>query len=73
MIIIPDQVLINKKKTCPVDFAVPAGRRVTVKESEKINKYLDLARELKKYCEKMWMTVIPIVGPQRIRKRTGTV
>ena len=39
----------NKKRTCRiVDFAVPADHRVKLKESEKIDKYLDLARELKK-------------------------
>ena len=31
-----------------VDFAIPADYRVKIKESEKIHKYLDLARELKK-------------------------
>ena len=41
-----------------MDFAVPADHRVTLKEGEKMDKYLDLARELKK----LWnITVIPIV------------
>ena len=31
-----------------VDFAVPADRRIKLKESEKKDKYLDLSRELKK-------------------------
>ena len=31
-----------------VDFAVPADHRVKLKESEKKDKYQDLARELKK-------------------------
>ena len=31
-----------------VDFAVPADYRLKLKESEKKDKYLDLARELKK-------------------------
>ena len=31
-----------------MDFAVPADYRTKLKESEKKNKYLDLARELKK-------------------------
>ena len=51
----PDIIIINKwkkekrKKTCKiVDFAVPADRRVKLKESEKKDKYFDLARELKK-------------------------
>ena len=31
-----------------VDFAVPADHRIKLKESEKKDKYLDFARELKK-------------------------
>ena len=46
----PDLIIINKtKRTCRiVDFAVSADHRVNLKESEKKDKYLDLARELKK-------------------------
>ena len=49
----PEQVIVNKKKrTCQiVDFAIPADHKVKLKESEKIDKYLDLARELKKTME----------------------
>ena len=51
----------KKKWTCKiVDFAVPADNRIKLKESEKKDKYLDLARELKK----LWntkVTIIPIV------------
>ena len=51
----------QKKRTCRiVDFAVPADRRVKLKESEKKDKYLDLDRELKKLCN-MKITIIPIV------------
>ena len=54
----PDLIIINKKKkkrkkkrTCKiVDFAVPADHRIKQKECEKKDKYLDLARELKKNC-----------------------
>ena len=51
----PDLIIINKKKRiCKiVDFAVP-------RESEKKDKYLDLARELKK-LENMKVTIVPIV------------
>ena len=44
---------INKtKKICKVvDFAVPAHHRIKLKECEKRDKYLDLARELKKKME----------------------
>ena len=46
----PDLIIVNKKKrTCKiVDFAVPADHRVKLKESEKKDKYLDLAREFLK-------------------------
>ena len=49
----PDLIIINKRKRiCKiVDFAVPADHRISLKESEKKNKYLDLARELKKTVE----------------------
>ena len=44
-----------------MDFAVPAHHRVKLKESEKRDKYLDLARELKKKLCYIKVTVIPIV------------
>ena len=58
----PDLIVIhNKKRTCKiVDFAVPADHRIKLKEREKKNKYLDLAREFKKLW-KMKVTIIPIV------------
>ena len=34
-----------------IDFAVPADHRVKLKENERKNKYLDIARELKKTIE----------------------
>ena len=58
----PDLIIINnKKRTCKiVDFAVPADHRINQKDCEKKDKYLDLARELKKLCN-MKVTIIPIV------------
>ena len=60
----PDLIIINKKKkkrTCKtVDFAVPTDHRIKLKECEKKDKYLDLARELKKRWN-MQVTIIPIV------------
>ena len=60
----PDLIIINnnkKKRTCKiVDFAVLADHWIKLKECEKKDKYLDLARELKK----LWnikVTIIPIV------------
>ena len=59
----PDLMIINKKKKriCKiVDFAVPADHRIKLKECEKKDKYLDLARELKKLWN-MQVTIISIV------------
>ena len=49
----PDLIIINKRKrTCKiVDFAVPVDHRIKLKECEKNDKYLDLAKELKKTTE----------------------
>ena len=49
----PNLALINKiKRICHLlDLAVPVDHRVKMKESKKIVKYLDLARELKKAVE----------------------
>ncbi len=43
-----------------VDFAVPADLRIKLKDCEKKDKYLDLARELKKLWN-MKITIVPIV------------
>ena len=58
----PDLIIINeKKKICKiVDFAVSADHRIKLKECEKRDKYLDLARELKKLWN-MMVTIVPIV------------
>ena len=42
------------------DFAVPADHRINLKECEKKDEYLDLARELKK-LQNMKGTIVPIV------------
>ena len=49
----PDLIIINKKKrTCKiVELAVPDDHRIKLKECEKKDKYLELARELKKTVE----------------------
>ena len=58
----PDLIIINKKKKiCKiVNFAVPEDHRIKLRECEKRDKYLDLARELKKLWN-MEVTIIPIV------------
>ena len=51
----------NKKRTCKiVDLAVSVDHRMNLKESEKNDKYQDLAWELKKLWN-MKVTIIPIV------------
>ena len=50
----------NKRIFKIVNFAVPADHRIKLKEYEKKDKYLDLARELKKMWN-MKVTIIPIV------------
>ena len=50
----------NKRELGIVDFTIPVDLRVKMKESKKKDKYLDIARELKK----LWnvkVTMIPIV------------
>ena len=59
----PDLIIINNNKKRIykiVDFAVPTDYRINLKESEKKDKYLDLARELKKLWN-MKVTIVPIV------------
>ena len=58
----PDLIIINKKKRiCKiVDSAVPADHRINLKECEKKDSYLDLARELKKLWN-MKVTIVPIM------------
>ena len=51
----------QKKRICKfVDFAIPGNHRIKLKECEKKDKYLDLARELKKLWN-MKVTIVPIV------------
>ena len=52
----PDLIIINKKRelTKFKDFAVLADHRVKLKENEKNDKYLDLARELKNCGTRKW-------------------
>ena len=52
----PDLILINKKKrTCLLgDFAVQADHRIKIRESEKINKYMYIAKELKMLRKRDW-------------------
>ena len=71
----PDMMVIDKErnKAQVIDFAIPYDSRVDNKEIEKIEKYQDLVRELKKLWD-MKVVVIPIVlgalgtTPKTLRK-----
>ena len=53
----------QKKRTYKiVDFTVPAGRRIKLKEYEKKDKYLDLARELKKLWNMKVIIILFVIG-----------
>ena len=56
-------VIINKKQEnlSSCRFWYSMEYRVKIKESEKIDKYLDHARELKR-LQTMWVMVIPVVS-----------
>ena len=58
----PDHIIIDKnKRICKiVDFAVLVDYRIKLKECEKKDKYLDIAREIKKLW-KMKVTIVPIM------------
>ena len=72
----PNNNQLKKERTCKiVDFAIPADHRIKLNECEKKDKYLDLARELKKLWN-MQVTIIPIVtcvwnSNERITEGTG--
>ena len=57
----PDMIVIDKEtnKAQVIDFAIPYDSRVDSKEMEKIEKYQDLVRELKRLWD-MKVVVIPI-------------
>ena len=73
----PDMITVEKKnnKCQIIDFAVPFDTRVDEKEKEKIFKYQELARELKKLWNKK-VKVIPVIigalgtAPKALPKKT---
>ena len=56
----PDLIIINKKREFAKLLILLADHRMKLKECEKKDKYLDLAREVKKLWN-MKVTIIPIV------------
>ena len=56
-------IINKKKKICKiVDFAVSADHWINLKEIEKKDKYLDLARELKKVWNMKVTIVLIVIG-----------
>ena len=51
----------EKKEALIVDIAVPADIRVAEKEKEKIEKYQDLKREIKRLWKLRTVQVVPVV------------
>ena len=78
----PDLIIINKiikekkRNSKIVDFAVQVDHRIKLKEYDKKNRYLDLARELKKIWNIKITTIPNVIGAfgtitKGIIKRTG--
>ena len=59
----PDLILVDKKaKTCVIiDVAIPGDCRICEKEIEKIQKYQNLKRELKRFWSLKKVEVVPVV------------
>ena len=59
----PDVIIIHKEKkeALIVDIAVPADTRIAEKELEKVEKYQDLKREIKRLWELRCAKVVPVV------------
>ena len=76
----PDMIFIdNKLHECQIiDFGIPYDTRVHDKEVEKIEKYLDLARKLKKVRNMKVIVVSYVVGAlstpaKELEKRLKTI
>ena len=59
----PDLLLVRKKtkEATIIDIAVPGDTRIVDREQEKILKYQDLKREIKKVWQLRKVQVVPIV------------
>ena len=59
----PDAIVIykEKKEALIVDITVPADTRIAEKELEKVEKYQDLKREIKRLWELRCAKVVPVV------------
>ena len=59
----PDIVVVNKnERSCAIiDIAIPVGIRVSEKEKEKIERYQELNREIKRMWNIRSIKVMPLV------------
>ena len=59
----PDLIVIDKKeqKGIIIDIAVPADVRVEEKEKEKVEKYQDLKREIRRLWKLRKVEIVPVV------------
>ena len=59
----PDLIVIDEKeqKGIIIDIAVPADVRVEEKEKEKVEKYQDLKREIRRLCKLRNVEIVPVV------------
>ena len=59
----PDLIVIVKKEQMSIitDIAVPADIRVEEKEKEKVEKYQDLKREIRRLCKLRNVEIVPVV------------
>lgn len=59
----PDIVVVNKeeRKCTIIDIAVPADKRIGERESEKVEKYQDIKREIARMWNMRTVQVVPIV------------
>ena len=59
----PDIVVVNKnERSCAIiDIAIPVGIRVSEKEKEKIERYQELNREIKRMWNIRSIKVMPVV------------
>ena len=54
-------------------FAVPEDQWVKIKESKRIDKYLDLTRELKKLWNMKVTVISVVVGGKVLEKKSGGI
>ena len=76
----PDMIVVEKRNKCCkiIDFAIPYDSLIEEKEVEKVVKYQDLARELKKLWKMKTMVIHIVIGtfgtvPKDLKKRLENI